>query len=75
MPTPNIYTYSLIDIHIEHGQFYPVTIFLNFNCIFDQINADLKRLLSEKYKYPTLSHGNSYVFYEVANLYDLTRTI
>ncbi len=24
---------------------------------------------------PTLSHGNSYVFYEVANSYDLTCTI
>ncbi len=24
---------------------------------------------------PTLSHDNSYVFYEVANSYDLTRTI
>ncbi len=24
---------------------------------------------------PTLSHGNSYIFYEVANSYDLTRTI
>ncbi len=23
----------------------------------------------------TLSHGNSYIFYEVANSYDLTRTI
>ncbi len=24
---------------------------------------------------PTQSHGNSYIFYEVANSYDLTRTI